>query len=880
MLSSASRSRSGSSISAGYPVRSLTMATMTSSRSAAAGTGTGTAAVPARAAGIGPARSPIHSTMPRRVFTSASSSMTLSSTSPPSIPGSPTRSASSPRISIRLIESMLSSASRSRSGSSISAGYPVRSLTMATTVPSRSTAAGAAGTAATAGSAMGRAAASRGAGDGGTVGEAGGAAPSAASTTSRWAVTICCMPRRYSATRTCGSSAPGTAAAGAARPSGGKSVAGGSEPGTRSPVAVRTWLPLIRYGARGGGADTSTATASRPENSASASTGTPAAASSASASRKRRTPSSPATSHATATWGASPRMRPTSWVRTRPGPASTNTRAPAAYMASIWARKTTGSATWRATSARTASGSGSYGAAVVLDHTGPAGAATAMPASRSASAADAAASRGVWNAHATGRRRAARPRLAQRRHGRLDLRGRARDHALVGGVVVGHDHRRPLGQRDPDVGHRAPHRGHGPRVVRVCGRQDRLAPGPAEGDQLALGERTRRRQGDQLAVAVAGGRVGRHPAPLQQVRHGQPGDAERRLRHPGVGERGRPAAPVGPEVGRREHGGDQLAVRPRQVPPQRREGHEQVPQHVRPLAALAGEQERHRRRGAARVGGEEHAAAGLARPGPGELRPQVVEVVGHERGADRGGRAPLPGRPGEVAQPPRPAGRVVGVEGRGEPVELGGRLLGGRPTHQEQLGRPVVEPVGGLVAAGVGRQHGVEVGPAEAERADRRPPLAGRPGPGHVAERERAGPGVVGLVGLVEVAGRGQHAAVQGAHGLDQAREAGGALGVADLGLHRPERGRPRGGATLGEHLGERGQLGAVADHRAGPVGLDQPDRGRGDARAVVGALQRPALALAARARSGRGCARRWSRRRPRSPRGCGHRRARRRPAA
>ena len=64
----------------------------------------------------------IRSTIPRRVFTPASSSMSCSSASMPSIPGRVTRSASSARISMRLIESMLSSASRSRSGSSISAG--------------------------------------------------------------------------------------------------------------------------------------------------------------------------------------------------------------------------------------------------------------------------------------------------------------------------------------------------------------------------------------------------------------------------------------------------------------------------------------------------------------------------------------------------------------------------------------------------------------------------------------------------------------------------------------------------------------------------------------------------------------------------------------
>ncbi len=43
-------------------------------------------------------------------------------------------------------------------------------------------------------------------------------------------------------------------------------------------------------------------------------------------------PCSPDASQAMAVWGRSPRILPTSWVSTRPGPASTNTRTPAAYM--------------------------------------------------------------------------------------------------------------------------------------------------------------------------------------------------------------------------------------------------------------------------------------------------------------------------------------------------------------------------------------------------------------------------------------------------------------------------------------------------------------------------------------------------------------------
>jgi hypothetical protein len=51
----------------------------------------------------------------------------------------------------------------------------------------------------------------------------------------------------------------------------------------------------------------------------------------------------------------------------------------------------------------------------------------------------------------------------------------------------------------------------------------------------------------------------------------------------------------------------------------------------------------------------------------------------------------------------------------------------------------------------------------------------------------------------------------------------------------------------LGEHLGQRGQLGAVADHGAGAVRLDQADLGGRDPRVRVGPVQRAALALGPR---------------------------------
>ena len=103
------------------------------------------------------------------------------------------------------------------------------------------------------------------------------------------------------------------------------------------------------------------------------------------------------------------------------------------------------------------------------------------------------------------------PALGQPRHGLGHLVGRPRDHALVGRVVVGHDHVGPGGERAPDLVDRASHRGHGPGVVVGRGVEDGLAPGPAERDEVAGVEGARGHQRRQLAVAVPAGGGGHAP---------------------------------------------------------------------------------------------------------------------------------------------------------------------------------------------------------------------------------------------------------------------------------------------------------------------------------------------------------------------------------
>ena len=149
-----------------------------------------------------------------------------------------------------------------------------------------------------------------------------------------------------------------------------------------------------------------------PRTAASGSTGTPRVASSARASSRRRTPCSPATSQATMAWGRSPRILPTCWVRTRPGPASTNTRTPAAYMDSTWSTKRTPAVDLlgqrgRPTGVGVAGGVG-LGGDVGPHREGRRGDGRPRPGARPAARRPPAMS-GLWKAQATGRSLALTP---------------------------------------------------------------------------------------------------------------------------------------------------------------------------------------------------------------------------------------------------------------------------------------------------------------------------------------------------------------------------------------------------------------------------------------------------------------------------------------
>ncbi len=212
------------------------------------------------------------------------------------------------------------------------------------------------------------------------------------------------------------------------------------------------------------------------------------------------------------------------------------------------------------------------------------------------------------------------------------------------------------------------------------------------------------------------------------------------------------------------------------------------------------------------------------------------------------------GASGERARHVR-GGRAFLLEPRERPCQLA-RMSRDQPRprsrDEEQLGAALRRPCAPgehlLRARGL-LQHHVRVGPAESERADRRAAgmaVARFPGGRGARQEERtvAQPQLRVLLGHRGL--RRKRAVVQGQGGLDQPGHAGGGHGVADVRLHRAERGaravagRP---ALLAEQLRQRAHLDDVAHGGGRPVRLDVADRLRRDAGVLVGQAERLELA-------------------------------------
>ncbi len=143
----------------------------------------------------------------------------------------------------------------------------------------------------------------------------------------------------------------------------------------------------------------------------------------------------------------------------------------------------------------------------------------------------------------------------------------------------------------------------------------------------------------------------------------------------------------------------------------------------------------------------------------------------------------------------------------------------------------------GLLGRGCLFQDGVRVGAADTEGGDGAAQGAVGPAPPGVLGDEADGAaGPVDVAGgFVGVQGARQFAVAHGLDHLDDAGDARGGLGVADVGLHRAEQQRVFGVAVLAVG-GEQGLgLDGVAEGGSGAVGLDGVDVGRGQAGGAQG---------------------------------------------
>ncbi len=196
--------------------------------------------------------------------------------------------------------------------------------------------------------------------------------------------------------------------------------------------------------------------------------------------------------------------------------------------------------------------------------------------------------------------------------------------------------------------------------------------------------------------------------------------------------------------------------------------------------------------------------------GGGQHRGRVLPIV-HDGGQpDRFLAAPRQ-RVGHVGQ----AELVVGARqfGGQRGPRLGKRLLGARRQHQHLRPGPGCDR---RRAARCLLEDDVGVGAADAERADAGAADAvGLPRPVLAAHPERPAVDVQFRVGAGVVQRRRDRLVLQAQDGLDQTRDAGGRLEVADVGLDRPDIARAAAG-FLGRARTPAAGLRSRSGHPAG----------------------------------------------------------------
>ena len=411
---------------------------------------------------------------------------------------------------------------------------------------------------------------------------------------------------------------------------------------------------------------------------------------------------------------------------------------------------------------------------------------------------------------------------------------------LVGGVVVGDDHRKPPVRDQPaDLLDGRRHRAH--RAVGAgCRLRHQHTPRPRDPEGKLLAEDAGSAQGADLAEAVSADGNRRNAQSADHRQQAQAVRADARLRPLGFRQVGRLLRAL--VVGERRLRPDDLvqvsigvqvlgaATFPRRQ--SRLEKLRDLGPHADVLAALPGEQQCDRpgfsRRIEIAFRGTERGCEVLTlkvRGGVVELCAQVRDAVGNDRQV-----MGLRGVVGGLRAVRKVAEHVVAVDQRSRQASgvLGERRRGGRAEHH-QLGIPGTVTERAPPAAGVLLDGDVEVGPAEAERADRRAPrdaVVGDPRLGSRRKVERCPLDVEGRVGLLDFDGRRQRPVMQRHHGLEQAAGPRRPLGVPDLGLDGAQCAPLVVFATrFLENLAQSGELSGITGFGARAVCLDQPHR-------------------------------------------------------
>ena len=446
-------------------------------------------------------------------------------------------------------------------------------------------------------------------------------------------------------------------------------------------------------------------------------------------------------------------------------------------------------------------------------------------------------------------------------------------HDLLDLLDRGHDRRHRAGVLEVQARHLVPARAH--RLERRLkghrSRRDqrgvlaeRVAHDEVRGDPVGAQQprerhvhREHRGLGDLRAAQLLlgardGSRVGRvgeddvgQAAPLQQRRHDRVGLLE------DLGHDRLTAAQVGEHVGvlgalarveegdlaRRAAAAEDAAAR---AAPARRRGCRPAERAARSRPWPPARRRRRSRSQSARASAAAPRSAARGPGGaPGAPRPArcaarwPAKPRRRRRARAHRAAAPCPRSPGHVRERASRLGRARRAR------------WGGRRRHVGRHGDRGVA-VGAQSSGHVLLHDDVEVGPAEAEGAH-----AGDPGlaVGDLplaqlgVDRERRGRPVDVRVGPLEVQARRQHLVVQGERGLEDARRPRGALQVADVGLHGPQRDRAPGELRPRERLGEAADLDDVAHACGRAVALHERALGGRQARVAPRALHGEALA-------------------------------------